>query len=124
MKLSGWQRIGIVATGAWIVAWGLWIDKLSLSLAPSILGTSIDTADCSSVPRGLSADELKRYLLTDPKSQREACLRQQVKEQYSRPQESLVIGASSLLLPVIAGWLVGWIGLRLTRWVMAGFRSN
>lgn len=109
MRLSGWQRLPILASVAWAIGGGLWAHNtlsggnakwVSYNMMCAYRGidaprlTSAEYENCTKVRAEIEAEDFRERLLAD----------------------ALIIG-----IPIIVGWFLLW----LAGWVRAGFlKSN
>jgi hypothetical protein len=114
MKLSGWKRIGIIASAVWVVwSYNHTFDHLE-SVSSSI---AVDRE-----MRCLSAhpDEFDKYFpLCDAAGETNGQMQQRQKERHHNE----VAATAEALVPVPFAWGFVYLVLFLVRWVKRGFSS-
>ena len=113
MRLTGWQRIGIVATVCWFIGGGLWINNEVINWMTSDVSAELRRclAARSIQPDGTIPKE------TDWKPCNEAFFRDYV----AAASGHWYIAAAYTLLPIPLFWLLGWGIIALGRWIRVGF---
>jgi hypothetical protein len=131
-SLNGWQRLGVVASVLWAIGAGIAERVAQVDHSYSHFSTSMSLI-CPMARK--SAED--SFASSDVLAAQEAgtaaftrCMKSSLdtsNEMRSwgslRGQAGFSILAVSTL-PVIAGWLLAYLGIRLTRWVKAGFGNN
>jgi hypothetical protein len=114
-KLSGWKRIGIVASVVWAVGGFIWANNNALSRNDWIIRNKIEckaesyqrsSQGLQPGPGDLTADECEtRYNKIWEKA-------------IQHHWEEAAIFA---LVPIPFAWIIGWGLISIVRWVRAGF---
>jgi hypothetical protein len=103
MRLSGWQRIGIVASVIWVIGGGFWGNTVGLSQGEYVrlayeqcLHARIDTGW-------------------------EPCHAKFEKDWPEAIKDHWYYAAAFAFIPIPLAWLVVWGMVSLVRWIRAGF---
>ena len=130
MKLNGWQRIGVVVSVLWAIGAGIAEWR-------SIVDHSYDYFSKSSVWCGMEASSAKntaeilsRDIVAALEAEKNAfsnCTRRAL-ETSAEMREFNGKAALSILavsfLPIVFGWLLAFFGIKIFRWVRAGFSTE
>lgn len=105
MRLNGWQRIGVIASGAW-------------GVVGFVIGDSIGMHGGD-----LAQDEFSDCLAS-PSGDYDACLAH-FKVAYAAGIDGHWLTAALwALVPILFGWLAAWTIVALVRWVRRGFNPT
>ena len=106
MRLSGWQRLGIVATTAWVLstfgyAFWLHVDE-KVSYPKTVYRLCLETAPTLDDPRcvKLHEDTRKRF----------------AEIPFYWPNPTIIA-----IAPIVPFWLAAWMLLVTVRWIYRGF---
>jgi hypothetical protein len=115
-KLSGWKRIGIVASVLWAIGGFLW-GVVSVPTPNAKLNT------CQQLSLERNRDPENHHLIItkgfDIDSAR--CREQWKRDLTTHASETRTFGTIYALVPIPFGWLIVWGLVRTGRWVRAGF---
>jgi hypothetical protein len=135
-QLGGWSRFGVVLSGLWLVAIGTWAayeyiqwedvcfdsykrdrcNEKGLFTAWELAHTKSAIADRAESTRfeELPADLAQAGLELIGR------FAGNKHEKHFNPQQFLAV----LVLPVVLGWILCWLSVRLWRWVRRGFEQK
>jgi hypothetical protein len=110
LKLNGWEKIGIIASLAWILGAGL--HTLHAQIRDASKTIASDRVACDSDLSGMT-DEAK-------KKASEACNEHAQDALAAATVNARLIAVMVALLPVPVGWGVGYFGPFLAVWARRG----
>lgn len=131
MKLGGWQRIGIIASVLWALGAGIAERVSQVDHSYHYFTVSMDTI-CPMARKSAGSTAMSSDILVGQQAGSDAytrCLSSAHRTaEEMRSWESLngQAGVAILavgILPVIAGWVLAYLGRRLFFWVKAGFKA-
>lgn len=116
MRLSGWQRIGIVMTVCWIIGGTPWVNKFAMdSLGADVLNEYRRCLDARSVqPDGT----------VPPDTNWKPCIAKFEADWSPAVSGHWFYAIIFILIPIPIAWLLGYGFLSLGRWIRAGFRER
>jgi hypothetical protein len=98
MTLSGWQRIGVVASGLWLLVGGVWGNNVGLDqgeFALGILDSCTDSAD--------------------------VCMVQFNRIYNAATQDHWLYALCYAVIPLVVSWCLAGLAIVAYRWIYAGF---
>lgn len=124
MRLSGWLRVGIVASVLWVVAGGLWASHVSIEsrTAPvSVNWRQCDEAAIASDARDppTPSDDSPDFA-SSPRARE--CSRRFSVQYVEAVQGHWIDAALVAFAPLPIFWAASWALLVTARWVRQGFR--
>ena len=128
--LSRRARIGVVLSVLWFIGGGLWGWVLATSESDWIgnlygicLSTAYDPTTCyASCPTDTRRDSCLNQCDQRGKTEAARCQQNFSERWATQPwwENHLIMVGVVGLLPILLGWLLAWISIRVTRWVMRG----
>src|SRR5580765_8076063 len=110
MHLNGWVRIGLIVSGAWILAGGVWGYNIVINDAHDVMITT--SRICNYRPNGMP-----------PRYSPEECTERALAAQREAVQSHWAAAAIVAFVPILFEWLSAWGLVGLLRWVRAGFHT-
>jgi hypothetical protein len=117
MGLTGWKRIGIVASVLWMLAGSLWLSRrileraiLAHSLAYEICSENKTFAPLTSELRDCMAEAGERWAM--------------IIEAETGGLTPIGAGAVGALILLLSTYLLTWIVWKVVRWVHVGFQNG
>lgn len=110
-KLNGWQRIGVIASVAWILVAGMYTETSESNRSSESIGQQ--HVLCESGLQGLTGDDWQKGFDQCNKLADEA-----VAEAYT---DDWIVAALVAFVPVPLGWGFAYLVRFLVRWVKRGF---
>jgi hypothetical protein len=118
MKISGWQRIGVVASIIWFFAGGFIGNNLAIDNADT--RTSLWFNSCVAANK-------RQFGEYGPYEQVWTPCWNQFSSQHSKNWEESghwLVALAFALIPLPIAWLLGWLIISTTRWVARGFGAE
>lgn len=113
MRLNGWQRLGVVASVAWAIGGGLWINSLVVrSMAVNVNGRYRSCLDARSIQPGGSVPSITDW---------EPCITEFMHDFPLAVANHWLYAAAYTALSIVVAWLVSHCLVAVGRWVRAGF---
>jgi hypothetical protein len=120
MKLNGWQRIGAIASVLWAIGAGI-SERNGQYQHSYMMSAQYRNSYCPSMSKdmltGISNNDVFWQCLRDTGEENDAQLA------FTNPANVASILSFSLL-PIIVGWLLAYLSVRLFRWVRIGFAAG
>ena len=104
MKLNGWQRIGVVASAVWCIGAAFYVRSEQAQLATAFHARRLN--DCLPEFTKLCTDRAHEIF----------------QKNLSLDSISVINIAFASIGPVIAGWVLAYLTLKVVQWVKAGFK--
>jgi hypothetical protein len=116
MRLSGWQRIGVVASILWFIVGGFLGNKAALDDAGTKTSAQLDLC--------VTANKI-RFGEYGPYDQVwTPCWNEHTTNYMRNAEGHWWVALAAAVVPIPIGWLLGWAILSTGRWIRGGFRGS
>lgn len=116
MRLSGWQRIGVVVSILWFFVGGFIGNKAALDEAGRRTTTQFD--NCVAANKRLLGEYGPYDQVWTP------CWQQHTADFMRNAGGHWWIALAVALIPLPIGWLLGWLLVAIGRWIRSGFSQK
>jgi hypothetical protein len=113
MRLSGWQRIGIVASMVWFLAGGFMGNKLAIDDGGARTNSWFDSC--------VAGNKLKFGEYGPYEKVWTPCWDQYGPKYVKNVEGHWLVALGLALVPLPIAWLLGWLLITTSRWVARGF---
>lgn len=121
-KLSGWQRIGLVLSVAWILYGAYWGNKDGLHQGD---WTEIVYQSCmDDAQRFAALDNYSQSALKEQQRERAACDQQRDRNWQTAIQYHFQYAAICAFVPIPFGWGVVYGLIAVVKWIRNGFKVS